>query len=127
MVKVTKEVLLNYVNEIGDNHKFWNELEYGKNKEKLKKVIGSTNIRSLAVTASNADCYKEMKLFIEYKMAKGNGWDAKFDKSNKFGDKIIEIMENIYKAVGEDDKIALEHISKFFGYLYWKKRIIGDK
>lgn len=111
-----KELLLNYVEEIGNNTKFWKEDE-----RNTKSEIGSSNIRGLATMANNADCYKEFKLFIEYKTAKGNGWDKNFAKGKKFGDLISEYMDNIYKKCGNDDEKALKNISKFFGYLYWKR------
>lgn len=114
------ETLIRYVNEIGEKKEFWKD---NKNK------IGSNNIRQLAVVALNADCYEELKLFIKYKTVKGNGWDSVFDhKSNKkFGDVIIEYLDKIYEASNKCDKDTLNNISRFFGYLYWRKRIIGGK
>lgn len=127
-MSISKEILLSYVNEIGNNKRFWNS-DYGKGRsaKKIKAVIGSTNIRGLAVMALNTDCYKEFKLFIEYKTSKGNGWDANYKNGKKFGEVIIDYLEKIYEACNKNDKEALKQISKFFGYLYWKKRIIGDK
>ena len=123
------ETLIKYVNDIGNNTEFW-EGKYKDNESINKDKIGSNNIRELAVLALNADCYEEFKLFIQYKTAKGNGWDSVFDKENnrKFGDVIIEdYLDKIYEASNKDDKEALRNISRFFGYLYWKKRIIGGK
>jgi len=123
------ETLIKYVNDIGNNTEFW-EGKYKDNESINKDKIGSNNIRELAVLALNADCYEEFKLFIQYKTAKGNGWDSVFDKENnrKFGDVIIEdYLDKIYEASNKDDKEALSNISRFFGYLYWKKRIIGGK
>jgi|LSQX01.3.fsa_nt_gb hypothetical protein len=111
-----KELLLNYVEEIGKNVGFWERDEQSRGSE-----IGSGNIRGLATMANNADCYEEFKLFIEYKTAKGNGWDRNFAKGKKFGDLILEYMDNIYKKCDNDDEEALKSISKFFGYLYWKR------
>jgi len=120
------ETLLKYVNEIGGNQKFW-DAKYKRSNDTIKNKIGSNNIRELAVLALNADCYEEFKLFIKYKTAKGNGWEAYFDEGERFGDAIIRYIDKIYEASNKNDKEALQNISRFFGYLYWKKRIIGDK
>lgn len=120
------ETLLKYVNEIGGNQKFW-DAKYKRSNDTIKNKIGSNNIRELAVLALNADCYEEFKLFIKYKTAKGNGWEAYFDEGERFGDVIIRYIDKIYEASNKNDKEALQNISRFFGYLYWKKRIIGDK
>lgn len=120
------ETLLKYVNEIGGNQNFWDD-KFGKYKVQNKKLIGSNNIRQLAILALEADCYEEFRLFIKYKTAKGNGWEAYFDEGERFGDVIIRYIDKIYEASNKNDKEALQNISRFFGYLYWKKRIIGDK
>lgn len=114
------EFLLNMVERIGNNKEFWSgEKKEGSRNDGKKEKVGSTNIRNMAVLANNADCYEELKLFVEYKIAKGNGWDRKFDGDKVFGDKILECMEKIYKKC-ENEREALKNISKFFGYLYWK-------
>lgn len=110
-------ILLDYVEAIGQNKSFWNKRNNNRN-------IGSSNIRNLATLANNADCYKEFRLFIQYKIAKGNGWDQNFKDNKRFGDVIIDYMDEIYEKCGRDDKKALENIGKFFGYLFWKKRSI---
>lgn len=127
-MKNINENLIKYANEIGDNEEFWED-HYKNTKSKIKDKIGSNNIRQLAVLALNADCYEEFKLFIQYKTVKGNGWEAFFDTKNKikFGDVIISYLDKIYEASNKNDKEALNNISRFFGYLYWKKRIIGGK
>jgi len=127
-MKSINETLIKYVNEIGNNKEFW-ERKYKDTKYANKDMIGSNNIRQLAVLALNADCYEEFKLFIQYKIAKGNGWDSYFDREKKrrFGDVIISYLDEIYEASNRCDKEALNNISRFFGYLFWKKRIIGGK
>ncbi|NLZ52246.1 MAG: hypothetical protein GX892_03710 [Thermoanaerobacteraceae bacterium] len=122
------ETLIKYVNEIGSNEKFW-ESEYKNTKNAVKDIIGSNNLRQLAVLALNADCYEEFKLFMQYKTAKGNGWDSYFDKEKKerFGDVIISYLDKIYEASNKNDDEALNNISRFFGYLFWRKRVIGGK
>ena len=127
-MKSINETLIKYVNEIGSNEKFW-ESEYKNTKNAVKDIIGSNNLRQLAVLALNADCYEEFKLFMQYKTAKGNGWDSYFDKEKKerFGDVIISYLDKIYEASNKSDREALKNISRFFGYLFWKKRVIGGK
>ena len=125
-MKNINETLIKYVNEIGNKKEFW-EARYKNTKSTNKDKIGSNNIRELAVLALNADCYEEFKLFIQYKTVKGNGWESYFDLQNKkkFGDIIISYLDKIYEASNKNDKEALNNISRFFGYLYWKKRVIG--
>lgn len=123
--KEMKEMLIKFVNEIGDNVEFWNSSTHKK--KKIKEKIGSGNIRKLALAASNADCYQELKLFIKYKTSRdGTGWDEIFHKEKKFGNVILEYLDKIYDK-SENEKDALENISRFFGYLYWKKKEIGDE
>lgn len=107
-----KELLLKYVNEIGSNTKFW---------DNEKKELGSSNIRNLAIMANNAECYKEFRLFIQYKTAKGNGWNKDFNRDERFGDVILRYMDDIYERCNRDENETLKNISKFFGYLYWKR------
>ncbi len=122
------ESLIKYVNEIGDNTRFWED-RYKNTRSTNKDKIGSNNIRELAIIALNADCYEELRLFIQYKTAKGNGWESYFDTKNKksFGDVIIDYLDRIYELSNRSDKEALSNIGRFFGYLYWKKRIIGGR
>lgn len=108
------EMLLNFVEELGKNTNFW------QNNDK----IGSSNVRKLATMAVNASCYKEFRLFMEYKKGKGNGWDKIFSDNKALADVIMEYMDRIYEKCGGDDKKALEEISRFFGYLYWKLRAL---
>lgn len=119
------EFLLKLVEDIGNNKTFWSdEKDKGKKGDGKKEKIGSTNIRNLAVLANNADCYEELRLFIEYKIARGNGWDKKFKGDKMFGSVIIEYMDQIYEKCNKDDRETLKNISKFFGYLYWKVCVI---
>ncbi|MCM8901254.1 hypothetical protein KVG29_08470 [Caldicoprobacter algeriensis] len=108
------EMLLSFVEELGKNTSFWQ-----KNSE-----IGSNNIRKLATMAANASCYKEFKLFMEYKKGKGNGWEKPFSNNKALADVVTEYMDKIYEKCNKDDKEALKEISRFFGYLYWKLRAL---
>jgi len=62
-----------------------------------------------------SDCYEELRLFIEYKIAKGNGWDEKFKGDRVFGDEILHYMDKIYNMCDKNDREALKNISKFSG------------
>jgi len=114
------DLLLKFVEELGSNESFWSSQNRGRKGGSEEKKVGSSNIRSLAVLANNADCYEELRLFIEYKIAKGNGWDEKFKGDRVFGDEILHYMDKIYNMCDKNDREALKNISKFFGYLYWK-------
>lgn len=115
-----KKELIEMVNRLGSNDDFWKE----EGNYKKDKKPGASNIVSIANICENADCYQEVKLFIEYKIAKGNGWDTTFEGNKKFGEVVIEDMDKIYEEVNRDDKEALKRISLYFGYLYWKKSYI---
>ena len=115
MDKTIKCKLLGFVDEIKQNKSFW--------KDKESKELGSTNIRNMATIALNADCYKELKLFMEYKIARGNGWDLIYKDWKKFGEVILEYMDKI-KEISHTEEEALFNISKFFGYLYWFRKSI---
>jgi len=65
------DLLLKFVEELGSNESFWSSQNRGRKGGSEEKKVGSSNIRSLAVLANNADCYEELRLFIEYKIAKG--------------------------------------------------------
>jgi len=107
------EMLLDFVEELGKNTNFWQ-----------RSKIGSSNVRKLATMAVDASCYKEFRLFMEYKRGKGNGWEKIFSNDKALADVIIEYLDEIYEKCGRDDKKALEEISRFFGYLYWKLKAL---
>ncbi|OFI07061.1 hypothetical protein CLOACE_04660 [Clostridium acetireducens DSM 10703] len=126
--KKLKDELIAYVDEIFKDEDFWlnKDNKLGKKGKELKEGggVGSTNIRGLANTALNADSYKEFKLYMQYKTAKCNGWEMEFKNNEKLGDVIVFYLEKIYSNANKDDKIALKNISQFFGYFYWKKKVI---
>lgn len=128
MNKTIKYKLLEFIDEMKKNKSFWEKLDNSKDnkdekKNKDEKNLGSTNIRNMATLALNADCYKELELFMEYKMARGNGWDLIFKDGKKFGEVILEYMGEIKKLSNTEEE-ALLNISKFFGYLYWFRKSI---
>lgn len=113
-----KKTLLLMVNKLADNKEFWS-------KKKLKEgKLGSSNIRSVANICERADCYEELKLYIHYKIAKGNGWNDEFHKNITFGQVILNDMEAIYNDANCDDEEAIKRIGLYFGYLYWIKNAI---
>jgi glycine betaine/choline ABC-type transport system substrate-binding protein len=119
-----KKEIIGMVNELGEDKKFWNRMNESKSFKNKEGKLGSSNIRSVANICQNADCYEEIKLYIEYKIGKGNGWDDTLTNNKKFGQAIIEDMDKIYEMVNKDDKKTLKIVSLYFGYLYWKKTAI---
>lgn len=91
--------------------------DYRNKDEKL----GASNIRSVANICENADCYQELKLYIQYKIGKGNGWDKPLNNSLTFGQAVLNDMDEIYNEAGKDDDEAIRRIALYFGYMYWQK------
>lgn len=123
-----KKLLISKVDELSKDKVFWEKFKYDKYGNKITKPedgkLGSTNIRSVATVCENADCFEEIKLYIGYKIAKGNGWNERIkvkDKDIIFGNAVIKHMEEIYEECKEDDDKALEMIGLYFGYLFWRK------
>lgn len=118
-----KKEIISMVENLGNDKNFWESIKYDKRGRETKN-LGSSNIRSVANICDNADCYEELRLYIEYKIGKGNGWDGKLSNNEVFGRAVIKDMDKIYSDVNKDDKEALKWISLYFGYLYWKKAAI---
>lgn len=128
-IEMTK-TLLDYVDRLGSNTNFWFGADRGRGRSRgrgqRERKIGSSNIRNLASMAVNAECYKEFRLFIEYKKGKGNGWNDHFENGKVFGDVLLEYMDEIYKKCNYDDDETLKQVSRLFGYLYWKVRAMEE-
>lgn len=121
--KDNKKLLISKVDELSEDEGFWRRMKEDKRGGREGK-LGSTNIRSVATVCENADCFEELKLYIGYKIAKGNGWDERLKVENKdmvFGNAVIKHMEEIYDECKENDEEALEMIGLYFGYLFWRK------
>jgi hypothetical protein len=110
-----KECLIKMVNEIGNQ----------PNIDRIFSRLGSTQFRSLAELSRNAECIDEILLLIEYKIAKGNGWDFILN-GEVFGQVIIEKLQEI-KNSNTDSRTTLNNISEFFGYMHWKMTVVKDK
>ena len=119
-----KKEIIGMVNKIGSYDKFWTRINQSRTPSNKEGNLGSSNIRSVATICQNADCYEEVRLYIEYKIGKGNGWDDTLTNSKKFGQVIIEDMDKIYEMVNKDDKETLKIVALYFGYLFWKKTAI---
>ena len=119
-----KKEIIGMVNKLGEDKNFWDRIKDSKTYKNKEGKLGSSNIRSVANICQNADCYEEVKLYIEYKIGKGNGWDDTLTNKKRFGEAVIEDMEKVYKMVNGNDKEALKIISLYFGYLFWKKAAI---
>lgn len=119
-----KKELLKMIEKLGDNKNFWKRVQAETSFSNREVKIGSSNIRSVSNICENADCYEELKLYIEYKIAKDNGWNSSFDGKRSFGQVVLEDMDKIYKDSNCNDREALKRIGLYFGYLYWKKSSI---
>ena len=122
-----KEKIIEMVEKIGNYmKKNSRDISKGAQSERKSKSnkLGSSNIRSVANICTNADCYEELRLYIEYKIGKGNGWNEALSDNKTFGRLVIGDMDQIYNDVNKDDKEALKWIALYFGYLYWKKAAI---
>ncbi|GEA30794.1 hypothetical protein [Clostridium diolis] len=119
-----KKEIIGMVEELGKDKEFWNRINQSRDYRNKEGKLGSSNIRSVATVCQNADCYEEIRLYIEYKIGKGNGWDDTLSNKKKFGQAVIDNMDKIYEMAGRDDKETLKIVSLYFGYLFWKKTAI---
>lgn len=124
MSESLKKELINRVKVFGGEEGFWKLQKKNAGDKRTKSKLGSSNIRSVANICNNADCYAEIRLYIEYKIAKGNGWDEHVVGNKNFGQVVIDDMDYIYEKVEKEDAKAIEWISLYFGYLYWKKATV---
>lgn len=124
MTESFKNELIKRVNKFGGNEEYWKDEEKKSSNWREKSKLGSSNIRSVANICNNADCYSELRLYIEYKIAKGNGWEEPVTDKKNFGQVVLDDMDYIYEKVDKDDAKAIEWISLYFGYLYWRKATV---
>jgi hypothetical protein len=87
----------------------------------LGNRFGKTQFRTMSELCRKAECMEEIYLLIEYKTAKGNGWEKtcrKEGKDERFGHSVIGSLVTLTKSL---DKVeACKVASLFFGYLHWK-------
>lgn len=124
MAESLKNELIKRVNNFGGDKNYWDAQKKNSEDWRNKSKLGSSNIRSVSNICNNADCYSEIRLYIEYKIAKGNGWDERAVDKKTFGQVVLDDMDFIYEKVDKDDAKAIKWISLYFGYLYWKKATI---
>ena len=132
---MNKQEIINLVDEISDIEDFLETIQDEDNKKdkrssKFKKRIGISQFRDIANMCKKCECCEEIKLLIQYKTAKGNGWNNKIpDKSNgkKFGDIVVEYIEKIERNFEKDENLKIDAVSKFFGYLFWKAKVVKSK
>ena len=124
---MNKKDIIAIVNEIGNNPRFSKILDdESKGKNSNRDKIGISQFGSLSSTCKLADCVDEIRLLLEYKTAKGNGWNEAFN-NKKFGEFInSKIMEIASDTEGNEEE-KLKAISQFFGYLYWKAKVVVPK
>lgn len=82
-----------------------------------RNKVGSSNIRGVASAIQNAECFKEVELYIKYKEAKRNGWDERIGTVT-FANKILNHLNYLTNNI-QEEKEKLQIASKYFGYLYW--------
>jgi len=133
---VNKKTIIELVNEVSNNNLsdvLRDDSKYGSN----SREVGISQFISLANACKIADCVDEVKLLLEYKTAKGNGWEKNVVRK-KFGELIIDKVNRIETTIDESlgdkeidsnkadelEKEKLKAISQFFGYLYWKAKVI---
>lgn len=106
------------------------------------RKIGRSQLASLLSDCKNAASVDEMKLYINYKKAKGNGWNDRVN-GRAVADYLIDALNNVEKLadnirealklknedVNSDDmrQIRLMLCEKFFGYLYWKGTALSSE
>lgn len=107
---MNKRELIELVNDLFKN----TEIKVGDGKGR----IGSTQFRSMADICRKAECFDEIKLLIEYKTAKKNGWEQEIRNHESCGEVINKTIQKIKD--NSEEKNVLKNIISFFGYLYWK-------
>lgn len=134
-MQIDKKWLIALVNEVKNEINPEEAIQDEENKnDRNKNGVGTNQFRSLASLCAVAETYDEIKLLIQYKIAKViNDRDKKtkvekpkswkIEKNGKrFGDVIIEKLEKI-KNEYKEDTVVLEAIRLFFGYLYQSARV----
>ncbi|RCX13511.1 hypothetical protein DFR58_11751 [Anaerobacterium chartisolvens] len=144
-----KSEIIGYVNEIADKTSLRAILS---DKETGRLSLGKTQFRSMAELCQKADCPEEIKLMLEYKMAKGNGWDITIGEGKRCGDIFINYIEEIEKKTLKDftqegggvpensekdennknnkskeNEKVLKSMELFFGYMYWKATVLIEE
>ncbi|ENJ9653017.1 hypothetical protein AB2T14_000604 [Clostridium botulinum] len=125
---MNKQEIINLVDEITRINNFSHIIYDGEKKD--KKRIGISQFRDIANICKECECCEEIKLLIQYKTAKGNGWNNKIPYENsgrKFGDIVVEYIEKIERNFDKDENLKIDAVSKFFGYLFWKAKVVKSK
>ncbi|AVP55250.1 hypothetical protein C3B72_08865 [Clostridium tetani] len=132
---MNKQEIIKLVDEMSDIEDFSEVIQDEDNKRdrrnsKFNKTIGISQFRDVANICKECECCEEIKLLIQYKTAKGNGWNNKIPYGNsgrKFGDIVVEYIEKIERNFDKDENLKIDAVSKFFGYLFWKAKVVKSK
>ncbi|NLY19467.1 MAG: hypothetical protein GX045_11195 [Clostridiaceae bacterium] len=111
---MNKKTIIDKVNEIS-NHPVFLDAVSGNN-------FGNTQFRTLCEMSNRAECIEELELLIDYKTAKGNGWNI-YKNGKTLGQLIKEgLIELTTKQTAEkpDEMRKNKIASLYFGYLHWK-------
>ncbi|MDU1350325.1 hypothetical protein [uncultured Clostridium sp.] len=125
---MNKQEIINLVDEITGINNFSHIIHDGEKKD--EKRIGISQFRDIANICKECECCEEIKLLIQYKTAKGNGWNNKIphkDRGRKFGDIVLQYIEKIERSFDRDENLTIDAVSKFFGYLFWKATVVKSK
>jgi hypothetical protein len=118
--EMNKEKIIRKVNEVARHPVF--EKAVGGNK------FGKTQFRTLCEMALKAECVAELELLIDYKTAKGNGWES-YNNGSTLGQVIknglIELTQRTVEGPNEMTKTQVA--SLYFGYLHWKATEVKEQ
>ena len=88
--------------------------------------IGCNQFREIAALCRQAESCEEIKLMIQYNIAKSKddiSWKYKCSNGKRFGDIVLSSMD---KVIAINDEV-LENMELYFGYLYWQARVWADQ
>lgn len=118
---------------IGEVEKIENLLKQIVSNSK-KEPFGNSQIRNLLAATKNASSVKEVKLYIEYQMSRGNSWDNMWSKhfsGTNLGGEIKRVLDRIDARSkmwelpeGEQKELVLKLMERFFHYWSWKYKYI---
>lgn len=122
-----KKELIGYVREIAASTSLKDVLteNEGNRSGGRGSLLGKSQFRTMAELCEKAKFYEEIKLMVEYKIAKGNGWDSKIKGNQTCGEVILDYMERIRRNSNECD--LLNNLKYFFGYLYWMATVLVEE
>lgn len=122
-----KKELIGYVREIAASTSLKDTLteNEGNRSGGRDSKLGKSQFRTMAELCEKAKFYEEIKLMVEYKIAKGNGWNSQIKGDQTCGEVILDYMERIRRNSNKCD--LLKNLRYFFGYLYWMATVLVEE